>query len=184
MPASLSSLQQTLLSFGTISRFLREGVAHEDSRQLRDSLGPLSLQIDEVIRLRRNGTDAHAITRRVVDLARCARQHQLFLTELGAAWHALYEFDAYQRVLRELRDAIAAWQQALEHHSPREQACFRLFELLAWRTLGEALLLIDIYEQPADTHSDVPYALPQRLSGWQRVRAWFGACGNKIVNMF
>ncbi|OZA57305.1 MAG: hypothetical protein B7X79_07210 [Acidovorax sp. 17-64-282] len=46
MPASLSSLQQTLQSFGDISRFLREGVADEDSRQLRDSLGALSMHID------------------------------------------------------------------------------------------------------------------------------------------
>jgi hypothetical protein len=84
----------------------------------------------------------------------------------------LYEFDAYQRVLRELRDAIAAWQQALEHHSPREQACFRLFELLAWRTLGEALLLIDMYEHDSDPPSDLSEALPPRLSGWQRVQAW------------
>ncbi len=173
MPAPLSSLQQTFQSFDGISRLLREGVADEDSRQLRDSLGALSMQIDEVTRLRRTGIDAHAITRRVVDLARCARQHQLFLTELGSAWHALYEFDAYQRAFGALRDAIAAWQRALEQHSPREQACFRQFELLAWRTLGEALLLIDIYEQPGDAQSDLSYALPQRLSGWQRVRAWF-----------
>ncbi|OYX11242.1 MAG: hypothetical protein B7Z11_05070, partial [Acidovorax sp. 32-64-7] len=86
----------------------------------------------------------------------------------------LYEFGAYQRALRELRDAVAAWQQALERHSARESACFRQFELLAWRTLGEALLLIDMYEHDSGPQSDLPDALPQRLSGWQRVRAWFG----------
>lgn len=174
MPASLSSLQQTLQSFGDISRFLREGVADEDSRQLRDSLGALSMHIEEATRLRRSGADAGAITRRVVELAQCAREHQLFLTGLGSAWHALYEFGAYQRALRELRDAVAAWQQELERHSPRESACFRQFELLAWRTLGEALLLIDMYEHDNGPQSDLPDALPQRLSGWQRVRAWFG----------
>ena len=66
MPASLTSLQHTIQSFGEISRFLREGVADEDSRQLRDSLGALSMQIDEATRLRRSGADATAITRRVV----------------------------------------------------------------------------------------------------------------------
>jgi hypothetical protein len=172
MPAPLSSLQQTVQSFGGISRFLREGVADEDSRQLRDSLGALSMHIDEATRLRRSGADATAITGRVVELARCAREHQLFLTGLGSAWHALYEFGAYQRALRELRDTIAAWQQALERRSAREGACFRQFELLAWRTLGEALLLIDMYEHDSDTPSDLSEALPPRLSRWQRVRTW------------
>ncbi|ART50907.1 hypothetical protein CBP34_03445 [Acidovorax carolinensis] len=172
MPASLSSLQQTLQSFGDISRFLREGVADEDSRQLRDSLGALSMHIDEATRLRRSGADASAITARVVELAQCAREHQLFLTGLGSAWHTLYEFGAYQRALRELRDAIAAWQQALERHSAREGTCFRQFELLAWRTLGEALLLIDMYEHDSGPPSDLSEALPPRLSAWQRVQAW------------
>ena len=174
MPAPLSSLQPTLQSFGDISRFLREGVADEESRQLRDSLGALSAQIDDATRLRRSGADAGAITSRVVGLAQCAQEHQLFLTGLGSAWHALYEFGAYQRALRELRDAIAAWQQALARRSPRESACFRQFELLAWRTLGEALLLIDMYEQGSDPQCDVHDAVPQRLSGWQRARAWWG----------
>ncbi|SDZ86225.1 hypothetical protein SAMN05421875_102261 [Acidovorax soli] len=173
MPAPLSSLQHTLQSFGDISRFLREGGADEDSLLLRDKLGALSMQIDEATRLRRTGADATAITRRVGDLAQCAREHQLFLTGLGSAWHALYEFGVYQRALRELRDAIAAWQQALERHSTQEGTSFRQFELLAWRTLGEALLLIDMYEHGSGPQSDLPGVLPQRPSRWQRLRAWF-----------
>ena len=94
MPATLPS-QQTLQSFGDISRFLREGVADEESRQLRDSLSALSTQIDEAVRIRRTSTDTTAITRRVLTLSHCAREHQLFLTGLGSAWHALYEFGAY-----------------------------------------------------------------------------------------
>ena len=39
MPVTRPSQLLTLQSFGDISRFLREGVADEDSRQLRDSLG-------------------------------------------------------------------------------------------------------------------------------------------------
>lgn len=173
MRAPLTSLQHSSLqSFGEISRFLREGVADEDSRLMRDSLAALSQLIDEATRLRRAGADAGAITGRVADLARCAREHQLFLTGLGSAWHALYEFGAYQQALRALRSAIAAWQQALERHSSREGACFRQFELLAWRTLGEALLLIDMYEHQSDPLSDLAEATPRRPTGWQRLRAW------------
>lgn len=174
MPALRSHPEHTLHTFDDISRFLREGVADEDSRQLRESLGSLSEHIDEAFRTRHGGTDANAVTRCVVRLAQCAREHQLLLTGLGSGWHVLYEFGAYQRALGELRAAIAAWQQALERHSSKEGACFAHFERLAWRTLGEALLLIDMYEHDSGSQNDPPDTPPppRRASGWQRARAW------------
>ena len=178
MPATRSSQLLTIQSFGDISRFLREGVADEDSRQLRDSLGALSSLIDEAVRTRRNSTDTAEITRRVVALSQGAREHQLFLTGLGSAWHALYEFGAYQRALRELRNAVTQWQQALERRSPQEGARFDQFELLAWRTLGEALLLVDMYEHQSDPNADLADAEPQRkVSAWYRARAWLSRLG-------
>ncbi len=174
MPATRPSQLLTPQSFGDISRFLREGVADEESRQLRDSLGALSMQIDEAVRTRRTSTDTADITRRVLALSHCAREHQLFLTGLGSAWHALYEFGAYQSALRELRSAITDWQHMLEQRSPRESASFDQFELLAWRTLGEALLLIDMYEHQSDPPSDLQdVAAPRKLSLSQRFRSWF-----------
>jgi hypothetical protein len=173
MPATGPSQLLTLQSFGDISRFLREGVADEDSRQLRDSLGALSTQIDETVRTRRTTTDLEVIALRVAALVQCVREHQLFLTGLGSAWHALYEFGAYQSALRELRSMLARWQQMLERRSPKEKACFDQFELLAWRTLGEALLLIDMYEQQSDPHSELPETPARKASAWQRAKAWF-----------
>ncbi|MFT4242152.1 MAG: hypothetical protein QM569_07700 [Acidovorax sp.] len=178
MPADHPSHSQllTLHSFGDISRFLREGVADEESRQLRDSLGALSSQIDGAVRARRTSTDSEDITRRAAALAHCAREHQLVLTGLGSAWHALYEFGAYQRALRELRRAIADWQQGLERRSAQdESARFDQFELLAWRTLGEALLLIDMYEYqsgPENEPAEEPPPPPPKRSAWQRLTSW------------
>ncbi len=63
MPASRTFLSQSFQSFGDISRFLREGVADEDSRQLRDSLGALSNVIEEAVRIRRTSTDTQLIHR-------------------------------------------------------------------------------------------------------------------------
>lgn len=173
MPATRPSQLLTLQSFGDISRFLREGVADEESRQLRDSLGALSMQIDEAVRIRRTTTDTAAITRRVAMLLHCVREHQLLLTGLGSAWHALYEFGAYQRALQELRTAIRDWQHMLERRSAKESASFDHFELLAWRTLGEALLLVDMYEHQSDAHGELHDAAPLRnLSALQRMRSW------------
>ncbi|MFY3385025.1 hypothetical protein [Paracidovorax sp. MALMAid1276] len=175
MPVTRPSQLLTLQSFGDISRFLREGVADEDSRQLRDSLGALSTQIDEAVRVRRTSTDTAAIARQVTSLSHIAREHQLLLTGLGSAWHALYELGAYQRALRDLRKAIADWQQMLEQRSPRESASFDHFELLAWRTLGEALLLIDMYEHQSEPQSELPGpGARAKGSVLQRIRAWLG----------
>jgi hypothetical protein len=44
-------------------------------------------------------------------------------------------------------------------------------ELLSWRTLGEGLLLIDMYEQGENVHSE-PVARAQPGSAWQRALAW------------
>lgn len=173
MPATRPSQLLTLQSFGDISRFLREGVADEDSRQLRDSLGALSLHIDGAVRTRRTSTDTAEIMRRVVALSHIAREHQLLLTGLGSAWHALYEFGIYQRALRELRNAIADWQLMLERRSTKERASFDHFELLAWRTLGEALLLIDMYEHQSAPQSDLQDMPPPKASVLQRARAWW-----------
>lgn len=173
MPATRPTLPLSLQSFGDISRFLREGVADEDSRQLRDSLSALSLQIDAAVRARRTSSDAQAILGTVLVLARSAREHHLLLTGLGSAWHSLYEFGAYERALHELRGAIAQWQQALEARKASEAHSFDQFELLAWRTLGEALLLVDMYEHQSDPPSALGNGAPNRpRTLGERMRSW------------
>lgn len=84
MPASRTFLSQSFQSFGDISRFLREGVADEDSRQLRDSLGALSNAIEEAVRIRRTSTDTQLIHRTATALFQGVREHQRLLTGLGA----------------------------------------------------------------------------------------------------
>lgn len=167
--------QQTIQSFADISRFLREGVADEESRQLRDSVGTLAQAIDEALRARRARPDTARITHLASALLLAVREHQLVLTGLGSAWHALYEFGAYQSALRELRRAAEAWHKALERRSSREGAAFDRVELLAWRTLGEAMLLIDMYEQGGQSDSDTqPLSGPPRKpTRWERAKAWW-----------
>lgn len=174
MAESRSQSLQTIHSFGDISRFLREGVAGEESRQMRDSVGSLAQAIDEAVRARRARKDTAHITRRAAALAQGVRDHQFFLTSVDSAWHALYEFGAYQSALRELRKAVDAWHKALENRSSREGAGFDRMELLAWRTLGEGMLLIDMYEQGGHSHSEPPAALRHSAPGaWGRVKGWW-----------
>ncbi len=105
--------QGSLHSFAALSQFLSEGAAHEETRPLREHLATLSGHIEQATQARRVHQDADAIERQLALLARCAQEHQRLLTSMDSAWHALYEFGAYQRALRELRDALARWRQAL-----------------------------------------------------------------------
>ncbi len=164
-----SRTEFSVYSFDDVSRFLRSGVADEESRQLRDSVGALALRIDDAVRLRRappasagagERNDEAAIAACAASLGQCVAQHQHFLTGLGSAWHALYEMGAYQNTLRSMRRAVDAWHEALVQRSPSEGQAYAHLEPLAWRTLGEGLLLIDMYEQ-GDAANSEPTAAAQ-----------------------
>ncbi len=168
MPAQRTS---SLLgqSFQAISHFLRQGLADEDSRELREHLGELSQQIEALVTARRSRAPAPDLQQQAQALAQQMRAHQYYLTGLGAAWHALYEMDAYQRALHTLRQALDAWLQALAQHELQEARLFQQFEQRAWRTLGEAMLLVDMYEQGDTLHSEA--AAPAPPKPWWR-RLW------------
>ena len=158
-PSSLLPPGQT---FDAISGFLRADIAHEDTRQIRENVGALALHIDTVVRARRNREAAASIAAQAQSLARALQEHQRWLTGLGSAWHTLYELTSYMRALRSLRDALDAWLQALQGRSSGEGRMFIAFEQRAWRALGEALLLIDIYEQGDSLGSETPEPAPRR----------------------
>ena len=154
---------------------------------MRDSSGALAQRVDDAIRARRTApaqgaaADTVEITRQAAELVACVREHQFFVTGLGSAWHALYEMGAYQNALRGLRRAAEAWHAALVERTPRESAAFDRIELTAWRTLGEGLMLIDMYEHSESAHSEPaeerPGAAPVAAPGWRRVLAWLGLRG-------
>lgn len=163
-------------SLSASRRFLRDGGANDESRQLRASLGALADLIEAAVRARRLRRDTAAITRMAAALVQGVREHQWFLTGLGSAWHALYGAAAYPVAVAELLRAAQAWQQHLERRSRREGAAFDRMELLAWRTLGEALLLMDLYEQAGSspsTATGTTISAARHLPAWRRVLQWW-----------
>ena len=66
---------------------------------------------------------------------------------LGLPWRGLYEYAAYLQALNNFRVLIGQW---LLDGGPRSLELLLTaedFELVAWRTLGEGMLMIDMYEQ-------------------------------------
>lgn len=191
MQAPRSRTELTVHSFDDVSRFLRSGMADEESRQLRESVGALAQQIDEAVRLRRapaagadpgHRSDEAAIARCAARLAQRVAEHQRFLTGLGSAWHGLYEMGAYQNALRGLRRAVNAWHNALLQRSADEGEAYAHLEPLAWRTLGEGLLLIDMYEQGGGVQSEPnspPAALRKPAGFLERSVRWLRSLGSR-----
>ena len=157
-------------SFAAISSFLR-GLADEDSRELRETLSDLSQGMEAVLQARRARQDVALLLPLVQQLNESAQAHQVRLSNLGPAWQVMYEFAAYQRTLLGLRGSLQAWQRALQVRSRTEARLFQQFEQRAWRTLGEGLLLVDMYEQGGHLHSDAPEP-PSRPLWLQRLRQW------------
>ncbi len=98
------------------------------------------------------------------------------MTGLESAWHALYSFDAYQHAQEELSATVLDWRQALEDDSPAEADCFQRLQLLAWRSVGEGMLLVDIYQHGNGPLSEVPPPAPGCCSAawlWLWLRRWW-----------
>ena len=174
---------------GETSRFWRDAWADEELRDWRASLGALAQCVENALQARQQSRDAedtigHADARAVHEdtidaadaLLRGVRQHQFFLTGLESAWHALYSFDAYQNAQEELSCAVLDWRQALEERSPTEADCFQRLELLAWRSLSEGMLLVDIYQHGNGPLSEQPPASFSCCSPawlWLQLRSWW-----------
>ena len=159
---------------GEASRFWRDAWADEELRDWRASLGALAQCVENALQARQQSRDAEDTIGHADALLRGVRQHQFFLTGLESAWHALYSFDAYQNAQEELSVAVLDWREALEERSPNEGECFERVELLAWRSLGEGVLLVDIYEHGNGPLSEVPPAPLGRCgAAWLRLRAWW-----------
>lgn len=167
-----------------LSRFWREELFEADLQPMQRQLALLSAALDEAVRVRCAGGTRPVIEEAVQQLDLAVLEHQYFLTTLASGWAALYEFPAYQRLLRGFLEAVRAWQQAVLVADPDETVHFRHCELLGWRLLGNASLLVDMFAESAGTRdalaeqrlarrsrkSRAVSGLWRRLSGWLRIR--------------
>lgn len=134
-------------SFGELSNFLRSSVADEDSRQLSEGMSHLSVHIEAIIAGLRLNPMRTVVAPMLVDLLTVLRGHRNLVVNLGLPWRGLYEYAAYLQALNNFRVLIGQW---LLDGGPRSADLLLSaedFELVAWRTLGEGMLLIDMYDQ-------------------------------------
>ncbi len=165
-----ASIKSSFESFDGLSRFLRLSFVGEESRELRDHVSVLATKIDGAVSIRRVGTDAQVIAQSAHALLNHISEHQQELTALGLAWQGVTELRIYRRTLRKLSQATLLWQSSLIAADPAESSLFEQFEMQAWRALGDAMLVIDMYEQ-TDAIASASLAQPAKPSWWQRIVA-------------
>jgi hypothetical protein len=169
----------SIQSFGELNHFLRSAMADEESLQLADGMGGLSISIEAVLtRLKPPAGPSEAATQ-LIDLMTTLREHRALVIGLSPAWRGLYEYASYLAALNNFRVLIGQWLlppgQAGQGDAELVQDIgLEDFELIAWRTLGEGMLLIDMHEQlrgQIPVTSDLGGLDATRL---ERARSWWG----------
>ncbi len=173
-----STLLPSIQTFGELSDFLRGSVADEDCRQFSDSMGGLATHIEAIVASLRLSQARASAAPLLMDMLTVLRSHRALVVGLGPSWRGLYEYAAYLQALNNLRVLIGQW--LLEGGSQREMLGLSAedFELVAWRTLGEGMLMIDMYEQlvsRAATEESALGALAEprverALAWWKKLR--------------
>ena len=100
------------------------------------------------------------------------------VVHLGLPWRGLYEYAGYLQALTNFRVLIGQWLLEGGPGSGRLLLTAEDFELVAWRTLGEGMLLIDMYEQwlshespPESGLGSLPEPQVQRaIRWWKKLR--------------
>ena len=146
----------SITSFDELSHFLHSSATDEDSRLLSQSMGQLSVHIEAIIARLRVNRVRTTVAPMLVDMLTVLRGHRNLVVNLGLPWRGLYEYAAYLQALNNFRVLIGQWLLDGGPRSADLLVTAQDFELVAWRTLGEGVLLIDMYEQWAA--SDQPDA--------------------------
>lgn len=166
------------LPFGELSNFLRSALADEDGRIFSEGMQNLALQAEAVaagLRLDRRRDHAAPL---LMDMLTVLRDHRSMVVSLSITWRGLYEYAAYLQALNNFRVLIGQWLLDVDPWGGELRVQAEEFTLVAWRTLGEGMLLVEMYEQwlqreEAEGAADFAPTEPQRqraLQWWQKLR--------------
>jgi len=173
-----STLLPSIHTFGELSHFLRGSVADEDCRQFSDSMGTLASHIEAIVAGLRLDRSRATGAPMLMDLLTVLRNHRALVVGMGPAWRGLYEYAAYLQALNNFRVLTGQWLLEGASKSDMLGLTAEDFELVAWRTLGEGMLLLDMYEQLVGSGAaseSAPSALEEprverAMAWWKKLR--------------
>lgn len=146
-----STLLPSIRTFGELGSFLRGATADDESREFGASMGVLATHIEAIVASLRLSRARDSAAPLLVDLLTVLRAHRGMVIGLSTPWRSLYEYPAYLAVLNNFRVLIGQWLIDGGKHGDMLGLNAEDFELVAWRTLAEGMLLIDMYEQQVNS---------------------------------
>ena len=152
LPIDPNTHLPSVQSFRELSHFLRSAMADEESLQLADGMGNMAASIEAVLARLKSEPDPVALAPALIDLMTVLREHRNMVIALSPAWRGLYEYASFLAALNNFRVLIGQWllparTQGADSSATDRPVGLEDFELIAWRLLGEGMLLIDMYEQ-------------------------------------
>ena len=162
----------SIQTFGELSNFLRGAVADEDARVFSERIGELAAHADGVIGVLRRSRRREDAAPALMDMLTVLRAHRAFVLDLGLIWRGLYEYAGYLQSVTNFRILIGQWLQAASWEDELEVTA-EDFQSVAWRTLGDGMLLVDMYEQwleregvDSDRFDEVPEPQVEKARQW------------------
>jgi hypothetical protein len=147
LPLDPTTQLPTIRSFEQLSQFLRGSAGDDESRMMSGGMRELASRIEVVIASLHASRDRATAAPLLVDLLDVLRAHRRQIVNLGLPWRGLYEYAGYLQALTNFRVLIGQWLLEGGPRSTQLLVTPEDFELVAWRTLGEGMLLFDMYEQ-------------------------------------
>ncbi|MHB1121734.1 MAG: hypothetical protein ACYC0T_03320 [Ramlibacter sp.] len=168
----------TIRSFGELDQFLGGSREDAESQSISDGMRQLAERVERIVATLRTTQQRTVVAPLLVDLLTVLRGHRNQVVHLGMPWRGLYEYGGYLQALTNCRVLVGQW---LLDGGPRSASLVLTpedFELVAWRTLAEGMLLIDMYEQWVASEIDAESGLadlqePQverAIRWWRKLR--------------
>ena len=159
--------------FAEFGQALRTMTTDTDSLRLSDGMSELSKAIEDVIGALAAQQTAAMIGPRLIDLLTAVRKHRQLVVGLGESWRLLYEYAAYLAALNNFRLLIGQW--LVERNiSGDHKLVLDDFEMIGWRTMGEGLMMLEMYEHARSTALAEPSSEVKDVSHLARAKQWWG----------
>jgi hypothetical protein len=173
LPNQRFSNLPSINTFGELSNFLRSAIADEDSRIFSDSMAQLALHAEGVMAGLRLSRKRDHVAPLLMDMLTVLREHRGLVLGLGLAWRGLYEYAGYLQALNNFRVLIGQWLLQAEPWDDELGVTAQEFGLVTWRTMGEGMLLVDMYEQWLQREENASDLGELREPQLERVRQWW-----------
>lgn len=159
--------------FAEFGKALRTMTSDDASLRLSDGMGELSKAIEGVVQALAAQQTAAMIGPKLIELLSAVRKHRQLVVGLGESWRMLYEYAAYLAALNNFRLLIGQWlvERSItgDHKLVLDD-----FEMIGWRTMGEGLLMLDIYEQARTSALANQSSETEDESHLKRAKQWWG----------